>query len=460
MRPRNQNARALLPTLLARQPASKAADLADGLGISLPTLHRLLKESGPAILAAGKGSRARYAARRSLRGAATDIPLYRVDGDGRVSELTRLALVQPEGSLMPLAGSGWPVVDEASRDGWWPGLPYPLYDMRPQGFLGRHFAQAVQTELQLPANPEHWRDDDIVLGLSQRGLDVSGNLILGEAACERWLAASLQPGSVLSGEDVSETYPRLAETAAHAGTGGSSTAGEFPKFTALRERAGMQTPHVLVKFSGSDKSATVRRWSDLLVCEHLALQAVGGMAGHVAARSVIIQAAGRTFLEVERFDRHGLHGRSGLCSLTVLDAAMLGGKTSDWTLLAAGLHRQGWLDGGELECVRRLWWFGRLIANTDMHTGNLAFRPGDTLQTAPVYDMLPMLYAPMPGGEVPERDFRPSLPLPPDREVWLAACRAALGFWRQAAADGRMTAGFREICRVNAERLDQAAERV
>lgn len=34
----------------------------------------------------------------------------------------------------------------------------------------------------------------------------------------------------------------------------------------------------------------------------------------------------------------------------------------------------------------------RLIANTDMHAGNLAFRPGDRLQTAPAYDRLPNGY--------------------------------------------------------------------
>ena len=108
--------------------------------------------------------------------------------------------------------------------------------------------------------------------------------------------------------------------------------------------------------------------------------------------------------------------------------------------------------------VAQLWWFGRLIANTDMHAGNLSFRPqAGQLQVAPAYDMLPMLFAPLAGGEVAERQFAPPLPLPRERPVWQAACSAALRFWRTAASDSRISAGFRAICRTQGERLEGAA---
>ena len=107
--------------------------------------------------------------------------------------------------------------------------------------------------------------------------------------------------------------------------------------------------------------------------------------------------------------------------------------------------------------MRRLWWFGRLIANTDMHAGNLSFVPNDTLALAPAYDMLPMLYAPLPGGELPTRSFEPALPLPPQRAVWLLACAAALGFWDRAATDARISAAFRRTCSANARRLREVA---
>ena len=168
---------------------------------------------------------------------------------------------------------------------------------------------------------------------------------------------------------------------------GSSAVGEFPKFPALRERAGASTPQVLVKFSGAGDAAAERRWADLLVCEHLALQALNGMdsidgltgmpgmSGHWAARSAIVQHAGRTFLEVERFDRHGLWGRSPVVSLATLDAVFVGHGNGDWPRLAAALAALGLLDGHALPATTLLWWFGRLIANTDMHAGNLSFRP-------------------------------------------------------------------------------------
>ena len=75
------------------------------------------------------------------------------------------------------------------------------------------------------------------------------------------------------------------------------------------------TPRVQVTFSGGG-SAAEQRWADLLVCEHLALQALAMLPGLAAAPSaIVVQHAGRTLLEVERFDRHGLWGRSPLVSL-------------------------------------------------------------------------------------------------------------------------------------------------
>ena len=171
---------------------------------------------------------------------------------------------------------------------------------------------------------------------------------------------------------------------------------------------------------------------------------------------------GRTFLEVERFDRHGPFGRSPLLSLYTLDAALLGDGTTDWTRLAARLHAARLLVAADVQRINQLWWFGRLIANSDMHTNNLSFSQGNTgvLTLAPAYDMLPMLYAPLPGGEVPTRAFDPPLPLPPQRATWLVACGAAIRFWVQASEDSRLSDGFKRLCGVNASKLRRAIERV
>ena len=83
------------------------------------------------------------------------------------------------------------------------------------------------------------------------------------------------------------------------------------------------------------------------------------------------------------------------------------------------------------------------LLGTDMHDGNLSFRPG--LQLAPMYDMLPMGYAPVRGVELPVKHFVPHLPLPAERATWLAAASAAEQFWSAASGDARISTDFRAI---------------
>ncbi|RYY80685.1 MAG: type II toxin-antitoxin system HipA family toxinoxin YjjJ, partial [Comamonadaceae bacterium] len=384
---------------------------------------------------------------------ALPLPLYAVDPNGQPNLLARLSPVRPEGTWMDLAGTPWPAPGE-SRDGWWDGLPYPLHQMRPQGYMGRQFAQAQAQMLGVPANPLAWSDDDVLVVLSQRGHDLSGDLILGDAACEQWLATRATPAEPIAPRVLGARYLQLAEQAVAAGVAGSSAGGEFPKFTAQRALADSATPHVLVKFSGADDSAPVRRWSDLLVCEHLAAVHAEAMPGIASARTRILVRGGRTFLEVERFDRHGEAGRSPLCALDILNATFLGESALDWPHLAHRLGACRLVGDDDLLRIQRLWWFGRLIANTDMHAGNLSFRPhAGRLTLAPMYDMLPMGYAPLGGGEVAARSFEPTLPLPAQRAAWLDACAAAIAFWGAASVDSRIGEGFRAIAARNAEAL-------
>lgn len=459
MRNRNQAARDQLVPVLARQAAVSATDLARSVGVSVPTLHRLLQELQGRVVVTGKARRTRYALRRPLRGDSSELPLYEVDEAGRAELAATVATIHPAGTWTNLADAGWPVPEE-SRDGWWGGLPYPLYDMRPQGYMGRQLARAEHRQLGVSADPQAWSDDDILYVLSRSGPDVSGNLILGDPAYECWLQAKTAPPRALEGASVGPAYARLAEEAIAAGVPGSSAAGEFPKFAALRELPGCQTPHVLVKFSGADGSAAVQRWADLLVCEHLALESAATMPDIAAARSRVLRHGGRTFLELERFDRHGLFGRSRLNTLETINAALLGDGSRDWTRLAGRLVQLGLLAPDDAQRIQHLWWFGRLIANTDMHLGNLSFRPRGTLALAPTYDMLPMLYAPLPGGEVPPRPFEAPLPLPPQRAAWTLAQQAALLFWDRAAQDARISAAFRDIAKANARKLRELAEQV
>ncbi len=412
---------------------------------------RALKSLGSSVITGGGSRRTRYALRRKLRGDASEIPLFRINEQGQGHEIGQLSFTYPEGSFLTYKQEfPWPH-DQDMSDGWFDSLPYPLFDLRPQGFIGRNFARAHALDLGVPDDPEAWSDDDVAHVLSVSGFDQPGDLILGETAYRKFLN-SLKTGGerFLSESEIEPGYIRAAENAMRHGEADSSAGGEFPKFTASRY-LGARKIDVIVKFSGADNSPAVQRWSDLLICEHLAALTLSRELHMAAAESAIYRYAGRTFLEVERFDRHGDFGRSPVCTLSSIQAALVGIAGIPWSNTAKALQNAGWLPATEANKITLIWWFGRLIANSDMHDGNLAFRPGLTL--APAYDMLPMAYAPMRGGEVPTREFSPEQSLPAEARVWLQAAVASISFWEAGASDSRISDDFRRICDKNSKTL-------
>ena len=424
---------------------------------------RAVRAAGDDIVVRGSARRTAYAARRALRGSIAPIPLYRIDEQGTAHEQGMVSLTYPDGSALELQESlEWPVVGNEMVDGWYDGLPYQLLDMRPQGFLGRHFARENAAILQVNEDPQKWSDDDAAYALSLLGSDTPGNFILGAAAYRLWLESLQGPRPGIRDDEVEARYAELAERSLQHGVGGSSTAGEFPKFTAVRQHSeavglGDDVSHVIVKFSGNDGSEGVQRWSDLLVCEHLATLVMRDQLGIPAAETTIHRAAGRTFLEVVRFDRHGRYGRSGLLSLHAFNAALLGANPTDWPITVAKLDALELLAANASETVSLMWHFGTLIANVDMHEGNLSFLPSSAgeagLRIAPAYDMLPMLYVPQRGVEMVARSYVPQLPLPGERRAWRAAAEAAQAFWSLAAGDERISDGFRVVCSQNLAKL-------
>jgi hypothetical protein len=468
MRPQNQIARDRLDMALRQAPPKTAVALAQALGVSVPSIHRMVRERGADVVRQGITKSAKYALRRTLRGKAAPLPIYRIDVQGRGEQMAELDLIAPQGALLDLAVMGWPTLK--THHGWWGGLPYPLYDMRPQGFLGRNFAHQIALDFAVSENPEDWSDDDIAYVLSVRGVDCVGNLIVGDAAYQQWLKWQSNLPESCNEADLPTHYAQLAERATSLGGVGSSAGGEFPKFTASRSLANSQTLHVIVKFSGvnieSDTVNAVQRWSDLLICEHLALIALAQTTDVTCANSRIVFGQGRTFLEVERFDRIGALGRSAVISLASLDAAFIGAGRGAWPDLVQRLADMQLLNTDALRKAeliaqsQTLWWYGKLIANSDMHLGNLSFMfDAETtslhpsLQLSPVYDMLPMLYAPLAGGEVPKRSFEPPLPLPREENAWQLAYQAALNFWQLASEDARISLAFRQVCYHNLQTL-------
>ncbi len=227
------------------------------------------------------------------------------------------------------------------------------------------------------------------------------------------------------------------------GLPGSSAHGEHPKFAVLIEETDGPR-QVLVKFSPPGNTAVGRRWSDLLVAEHLAHRLLAD-AGLPAARSRIERYGDRTFLEVERFDRAGLDGRVGVTSLFAIDADQYG-KLDNWIDSATRLHNDRRIDAAALELVRLMATFGALIANTDRHFGNIAFYDAydGRFSLAPIYDMLPMLFAPE-HDQMIARTFNPANPTSNTLRAYPRARSLAEDYWRRCAQDPRISDEFRAI---------------
>lgn len=422
-----------------------SAELQELLGVSQPTVSRAL---APLIHAGqvqkvGAARSQRYVLPRNVPGVGSEVRVMRIDAQGRPSPFAR---------LVPLEGGAFWVDEADGVSARHDGLPWFLDDMRPQGFMGRTFAHA-HPELQLGHNPLHWSDDDVLRAMTLYGDDLPGNLIMGEAAFQRFHTLPTRASRVASAAD----YPQLAEQAMRGTHPGSSAGGEQPKFCTIT--AGR---HVIVKFSPAGDAPADQRMRDLLVCEHLALACLRE-AGLPAAESELVDAGGHTCLEVRRFDRTpDVLGRRGHVSLLALDAAFAGGDLHDWGLAGDRLVAAGWIDPDTATRMACLHWFGRLIGNSDMHFGNLGFHLTDAgpLAIAPAYDMLPMSLAPSRTGAV--RAANPLRPNAPERAGQIShlahAADAAIRFWEQVAASERIqSAELRQLATLNREAVARFA---
>ena len=363
-------------------------------------------------------------------------PLRRVGDDGQVHDL---------GVLHALAGTEFHFESADAAFEWTgvtDGLPYFLQDQRPAGFLGRGVPQRFP-ELALPQRVTDWSDDHYLRYLTQRASDPVSDLILGDAALDDYLSLARRRTRVVAAER-EQRYPQLVADVMEGAQPGSSAHGEHPKFAVLLDEDAASR-HVLVKFSPPVATDVGQRWSDLLVAECTAQQVLGA-AGIDAARSRIHQLGDRTYLEVDRFDRAGVEGRVGVSSLYAIDSSLYG-RLDNWTESASRLARDRRIDAATLEAVRLVSTFGSLIANTDRHFGNLAFfdQYDGRFRLAPVYDMLPMLYAPE-HDQLAARSFAPPDPSSANLREYGRARVLAEQFWRNCAQDERISAAFRRIC--------------
>lgn len=484
-RPRQVAIPAITLRLQASGPLSAPA-LAAALRVDDSNIRRALAlpEISPHLVRLGTRRGATYALRRPIRNLGDTFPLRRVDADGRAHDWAELAALH----------GGWQLTwADAARPPAWAGeicalgrfcegFPFFLSELRPQGFLGRAAGRSLPLSLGLSPDPREWpNDDDTLVYLAAEGDDLPGDLLIGDAMLRRAQVRLLNPPAALPDFERTTRYPELATAATSSGIAGSSVEGEQPKFLATLSSpppqasprgmgvppvidgeasrlaapslqfSGLQLPPpfptpVIVKFTDVLSTPTGRRWADLLAAEAHALTLLHAHGeAHAAPR--LLDAADRRFLETPRYDRVGPHGRRGVVSLRALHDAFGGPDAHLWTAAAANLRARDLINDATLRSIRLRHAFGRLIGNTDMHFGNLAFWFDDSLPflLAPGYDQLPMLWAPAPGNATPSPDFAPTLPLPAEREIWHEAAALADEFWQRVIADPRVSRPFAAI---------------
>ena len=420
--------------VLVRGPATSKEIQAE-TGLTQAAVSRQLRKMGDAIIRRKDGRVVFYAMTRNAFGGSDQLPLFTVDAHGNNTAVASIRPLAHGGFFVQLQTGAPAVLAGEGGEGFYDDLPYFLYDLAPQGYLGRQIAEEMAAQSpDFPNDPRQWNVDHIGRYLVSNGDDLPGNFKLGEQA---HLRVRRKPRGVTTDE-----YPQLADDVIHGILPGSSAGGEQPKFTAFCSE---RMSHVIVKFSPTGNGVIARRWRDILIAEYHAAQALHHVSWP-AAETTLIEAGGRLFLESQRFDRSGEYGRMSMISLQSVDSEFTG-IGNGWHRVAEALHRRRLLSWQHYVDVLWLWNFGKLINNTDMHLGNLSLGiDGNVFRILPVYDMCSMGFAPR-GSEVLPYDFTPlALEGTALNESGMnMALQVAHDFWERVTADSRISNEFREF---------------
>ncbi|MEW8419065.1 MAG: type II toxin-antitoxin system HipA family toxin YjjJ [Candidatus Thiodiazotropha endolucinida] len=419
---------------LSQGPAT-SKELQAATGLSQPAISRQLRQMGDTIIKIPSGRSPRYAMTKNAFGAGNSLPLYTIDPFGNfviVADIRPLA----HGGFFVETRTGTPgVLLGENKIGLFDDLPYYLDDLRPQGFLGRQIAKRMsRISSDFPEDPRQWNTEHAGKYLISNGDDLPGNFIFGPTL---YLKVRTPPVGVLKSD-----YPTLADNVLQGITPGSSAGGEQPKFTAFNKEKG----HVIVKFSPLENNPIANRWRDILISEYHASEVLRKYE-LPAADMELHEVGDRLFLESKRFDRNGEYGRYPMISLQAVDAEFSGIGT-DWPTVAHALHDNELLNLQHAFDISVLWYFGKLINNTDMHLGNISLSfEGNVFRLLPVYDMCSMGFAPS-GSLVKPYAF--TAPQPEDakflHEESIDNVRLiAMDFWESVSTDNRISEDLRNF---------------
>jgi HipA-like C-terminal domain len=398
-----------------RMGPQSAAQLIAALGVSQPTLSRAIQRLGTSVISfKPTGDRTpRYALLRLLPdGLGARQHIYRVRRSGTVEPFADVEFL--------VGGATLERMGKLTR--LYEGLPPYMVFAAPSGFLGRQTAEFASVwRPSLPPSLKDWGDDHRVVYLFTHGTNPPGNLLFGEFPVQQAMEMRrIAPTPVAEKREHYNAMAALLREASH----GSSAGGEQPKFLSMVEDSG----HVIVKFAKRGS-----RMAELLPLEHLALAALADV-GVPAAPAQLLASDEHVFLEVQRFDRVGPHGRVGMLSAGAVDDEFFGERDT-WSQFAARCVQARYISETDARHINVMAAFSELIGNNDRHFENISLligEDGEYLGVAPAYDILPMRYASIGGGVDPAW-----VPITPkvgavgaNPAVWSAAARAAERFWR------------------------------
>ncbi len=417
-----------IPERLERSPAT-SKELQAATGLSQSGVSRQIRRMKDTVIALRSGRSVCYALVCAAFGAGNRLPLYRIDLRGNDIVVAWVRPLAHGGFFVEPATGMPPVLLGENREGVFEDLPYFLDDLRPQGFLGREIAREIAARApEFSPDPRYWSSDHVGRYLVSNGDDLPGNFKFGQSA---HLRVRRRPEPVTA-----DDYPTLADAVLDGRIPGSSAGGEQAKFTAYNGRRG----HVIVKFSPAGDDSVARRWRDILITEYHAARTLREFE-LPAADTRLIERQGRLFLESQRFDRSGEYGRMSMLSLQAVDAEFTG-LGAHWPKVMNALYGLDLVSAVHVSDAGALWYFGRLIHNTDMHLGNLSLAIDEaTFRLLPAYDMCSMGWAPR-GGELPALDFSPPaiadvVGVTPKASKLVR--RIAHGFWYSVATDERIS---------------------
>ncbi|MCD6269844.1 MAG: ArsR family transcriptional regulator, partial [Deltaproteobacteria bacterium] len=170
---------------LERGP-STSKEIQAATSLSQSAVSRELRNLGDHVIKLQNGRSPRYAATCNAFGGNDKLPLSIVDAHGNTALAAYLRPLIHGGFFVETATGTPPLLLGVNKNGLYDDLPYFLFDLCPQGFLGRQIAEDMASRSDdYPTDPRYWNTNHIGRYLVSNSDDLPGNFKFGEQALLR-----------------------------------------------------------------------------------------------------------------------------------------------------------------------------------------------------------------------------------------------------------------------------------